>query len=123
MKEESLTSVGNLTTTTSTGSTVTNIMYDEAGQFPGLQFVDPLINTGTTIHFPQPSYGSYICPATPEGIGALGEVLVDEQGFTFVYSTEGWLQVNRVAGPGLWEQIHGKEEEIIKGDKKKLKCF
>jgi len=102
------------TITTTGGNTTTNIIYDEAGQFPQLHQVGS--STGRRID-------AFLCPSEPEGIGALGEIHTDDNGYRFVYTKEGWIQVVNVADPGLWEQLHGKEEEITKGTKKKLKCF
>jgi hypothetical protein len=112
-----------------TGIASSNIIFDESGNI-GIgvgQVSSGLTFTTTTNNSPNTNWNiahkHFIDPIAPEGIGALGETHVSEDGFKWVYSTEGWLQVNRVSGPGLWDQIDGKEEEIIKGTKKKLKCF
>lgn len=115
MKEEDLTSVSlPQTSITTTGHTTTNIIFDEAGQLPQFQQ-----QVGSTVW----RTDTFISPAEPEGIGALGEIYTDDNGYRFVYTKEGWIQVVNVAGLGLWEQFRGKEEEITKGTKKKLKCF
>lgn len=122
MKEENLISVDSLTTLTTTGgSTTTNIIYDEAGTYDqyGTLGTDPTQTiVGNTVWRSQ----AFISPAEPEGIGALGEIHTDDNGYRFVYTKEGWIQVVNVIGPGLWQQLHGKEEET-KCEKKKLKCF
>jgi YD repeat-containing protein len=115
MKEENLTSVSlPQTSITNTGHTTTNIMYDEVGQF-----IQPTTTIGNTVWKSQ----AFISPTEPKGIGALGEIHTDEQGYRFVYTKEGWIQVVNVVGPGLWEQLHGTGKETEKGTKKKLKCF
>lgn len=95
----------------------TSIIHDEAESF---------VSGGNTTTLQQNNQFwenfSYFQPVAPEGIGALGEIYTDDNGFKFVYTKEGWIQVVNVIGPGLWEQLHGKEEET-KCEKKKLKCF
>jgi hypothetical protein len=115
MKEENLTLVNLTQDSTTTGNTTTNIMYDvEDGQS-----IQQITTIGDTIWKSQ----AFISPTEPEGIGALGEIHTDEQGYRFVYTKEGWIQVVNVVGPGLWEQLHGTGEKTEKGTKKKLKCF
>ena len=95
------------------GTTTTNIISDEAGQFTNLQYIQPGIGYGTTS---QPQW-SHFMPAPPKHLDSLGQLWRDENNFIWVMSEDGW---KRIVDNGITFS-----EPIVteKGTKRKLKCF
>lgn len=125
MKEESLTLANTATEscitgildvgTVTTGTTTTNIMFDEAGQFPNLQYIQPGTGNGTTF---QPQWNHFM-PAPPKHLDSLGQLWRDENNFIWVMSEDGW---KRIVDNGItFSDSEPKEQK--KGTKRKLKCF
>ena len=115
-----------ITTTLTTNGTDTDtslLMWDEAGQFQQtkIQFVNPGVGLGTSIpssqlHVYNGTGKVWAIATPPEYIGSMGELYRDEHGYVWVMSHDGWKQIVDMS-------ITMPEKEVVKGKKRKLKCF